>query len=141
MKFFENFYFKVLYLQKMCLIFVGSVHNFGKLTMTLLSEKVLISNRCIIGLMSNLIKKSWTDPCSHVMCDCGSCNKHHKIYVNIIRLCGQYYLWQTQFVESLQTSPWFKFAKKHTHFYLALYTYHYGILPQTNYTTFGLFSY
>ena len=32
------------------------------LTMTLFSEKVLISNRCISGLMSNLIKKSLTDP-------------------------------------------------------------------------------
>ena len=31
------------------------------LTMTLFSEKVLISNRCISSLMSNLIKKSWTD--------------------------------------------------------------------------------
>ena len=30
MKFFENFDFKVLYLLKMCPIFVGSVHNFGK---------------------------------------------------------------------------------------------------------------
>ena len=30
------------------------------LTMTF-SEKVLISNRCISGLMSNLINKSWTD--------------------------------------------------------------------------------
>ena len=29
--------------------------------MTLFSEKVLISNRCISGLMSYLIKKSWTD--------------------------------------------------------------------------------
>ena len=29
--------------------------------MTLFSEKVLISNRCISSLMSNLIKKSWTD--------------------------------------------------------------------------------
>ena len=29
--------------------------------MTLFSEKVLISNRRISGLMSNLIKKSWTD--------------------------------------------------------------------------------
>ena len=34
---------------------------FVSLTMTLFSEKVLISNRCISGLMSNLIKKSWTD--------------------------------------------------------------------------------
>ena len=31
------------------------------LTVSLFSEKVLVSNRCIIGLMSNLIKKSWTD--------------------------------------------------------------------------------
>ena len=31
------------------------------LTMTLFSEKVLISSRCISGLMPNLIKKSWTD--------------------------------------------------------------------------------
>ena len=31
MKFFENFYFlKILYLLKMCPIFVNSVHNFGK---------------------------------------------------------------------------------------------------------------
>ena len=29
--------------------------------MTLFSEKVVISYRCISGLMSNLIKKSWTD--------------------------------------------------------------------------------
>ena len=28
--------------------------------MSLFSEKVLISNRCISGLMPNLIKKSWT---------------------------------------------------------------------------------
>ena len=31
------------------------------LMMTLVSEKMLISNSCISGLMSNLIKKSWTD--------------------------------------------------------------------------------
>ena len=30
------------------------------LTRSLFSEKTLISNRCISGLMSNLIKKSWT---------------------------------------------------------------------------------
>ena len=30
------------------------------LTRSLFSEKMLISNRCICGLMSNLIKKSWT---------------------------------------------------------------------------------
>ena len=51
--------FKVLYFLKMFPIFVGSVHDFGW-TMTLFSEKILISNRCISGLMSNLIKKSWT---------------------------------------------------------------------------------
>ena len=50
--------FKVLYFLKMFPIFVGSVHDFGW-TMTLFSEKILISNRCISGLMSNLIKKSW----------------------------------------------------------------------------------
>ena len=31
------------------------------LTMTWYSEKMPISNRCICGLMPNLIKKSWTD--------------------------------------------------------------------------------
>ena len=30
------------------------------LKMTLFCEKILISNRCISGLMSSLIKKSWT---------------------------------------------------------------------------------
>ena len=30
MKIFENFDFKVLYFLVMCLIFVGSAHNFGK---------------------------------------------------------------------------------------------------------------
>ena len=50
--------FKVLYFLKMFPIFVGSVHDFGW-TMTLFSEKILISKRCISGLMSNLIKKSW----------------------------------------------------------------------------------
>ena len=51
--------FKVLYFLKMFPIFVGSVHDFGW-TMTLFSEKIFISNRCISGLMSNLIKKCWT---------------------------------------------------------------------------------
>ena len=31
------------------------------LTMTLSSEKMLISSVCISGFMPNLIKKSWTD--------------------------------------------------------------------------------
>ena len=35
--------------------------------MTLFSEKVIISNRRICGLMSNLIKKSWTDSNIHVL--------------------------------------------------------------------------
>ena len=48
MKLFENFDFKVLYLLKMCPIFVGSVHNFGK------SDDDIIH-------WSNLIKESWTD--------------------------------------------------------------------------------
>ena len=30
MRFFENLIFKILYDLKMCPIFVGSVHNFGK---------------------------------------------------------------------------------------------------------------
>ena len=38
-------------------IFDKVVHNFGK---SLFCEKMLISNMCIGGLMSNLIKKSWT---------------------------------------------------------------------------------
>ena len=41
-------------------IFVGSVHILVGLTMTLFSEKMLISHRYIHGLMPNLIKKSWT---------------------------------------------------------------------------------
>ena len=56
-----NEIFQKLCLQKMCPIFVNSVHNLVSLTMTLFSEKVLISNRCISGLMSKLIKKSWMD--------------------------------------------------------------------------------
>ena len=36
------------------------------LTMTLFSEKMLISSRCIHGFMSNLIKKSWTDSTTYV---------------------------------------------------------------------------
>ena len=62
MNFLKYFIFKVLYLLKMCPIFVGSVHNFCKSDDdTLFSEKVLIFARCISGLMPNLIKKSWTD--------------------------------------------------------------------------------
>ena len=39
-------------------IFEEVVHNLG-MTMTWFSEKMLISNICIFGLMPNLIKKSW----------------------------------------------------------------------------------
>ena len=42
----------------MCPIFVG--HVFVGLTMKLFSEKMLISHRCIRGLIPNMIKKSWT---------------------------------------------------------------------------------
>ena len=52
----------------MCPIFVGSVHNFGKSEDDIIIEKLLISNRCISGLMSNLIKKSWTDSKLGVLC-------------------------------------------------------------------------
>ena len=44
----------------------------ASLTMTLFSEKVLISSRCISGLMSNLIKKSWADSSRQVS------HKHEK---------------------------------------------------------------
>ena len=37
------------------------------LTRSLFSEKMLISNRCISGLMSFLIKKSWTVSISHFL--------------------------------------------------------------------------
>ena len=50
----------VIYFIKQALppnISAGSV----SLPMTLFSEKVIIFDRCISGLMSNLIKKSWTD--------------------------------------------------------------------------------
>ena len=46
-------------------------HIFRKLRclkMTLFSEKVLISARCISGLMPNLIKKSWTDSILNPWC-------------------------------------------------------------------------
>ena len=49
------------YLLTMCLIFSALFIILVSPTMTLFSEKVLISNRCISGVMSNLIKKSWTD--------------------------------------------------------------------------------
>ena len=41
-------------------IFEEVVHNFLGLTMTSICEKMLISSRCLRGLMPNLIKKSVT---------------------------------------------------------------------------------
>ena len=52
------------------------------LTMTWLSEKILISTRCIHGFMSNLIKKSWTD--SNYRFLCLDCNKVSKGYVEFL---------------------------------------------------------
>ena len=45
-------------LRRLFIILVG-------LMMTLFSEKMLISNVCISGLMPNLIKKSWTVSTPH----------------------------------------------------------------------------
>ena len=45
---------QILEILRLFIILVG-------LTMTLFSEKMLISTRCLHGSMSNLIKKSWTD--------------------------------------------------------------------------------
>ena len=47
---------KVRILQSLTRLFIILV----SLMMSLFSEKMLIFNRCISGLMSNLIKKSWT---------------------------------------------------------------------------------
>ena len=51
----------------MCPISVALFIILVSLTMTIFSEKVLISYRCISGLMSNLIKKSWTDSNMYVV--------------------------------------------------------------------------
>ena len=56
---------KVQILQTLRRLFIILV----SMTMTLFSEKVLISNKCIGGLMSNLIKKSWTDSSCEVCRD------------------------------------------------------------------------
>ena len=47
-------------LRRLFIILVG-------LTMTWFSEKMLISNICTHGLMTNLIKKSWTVSTSHTL--------------------------------------------------------------------------
>jgi hypothetical protein len=61
MKFFENFDFQSTLSTKNVPKFSALFIILVSLTMTLFNEKVLISNRCISGLMPNLIKKSWTD--------------------------------------------------------------------------------
>ena len=53
---------KLRILRSLTRLFIISV----SLTGSLFSEKILISNRCISGLMSNLIKKSWTVSSPHV---------------------------------------------------------------------------
>ena len=59
--------FRILYYLKLCLIFVGSVHNFRKSDDDKIWWKMLIFNRCISGLMPNLIKKPWTDSTTYVV--------------------------------------------------------------------------
>ena len=56
---------KTLIFKELC--FLNNVPNFCRLfiilvslTMTLFREKMLISHKCILGLMPNLIKKAWT---------------------------------------------------------------------------------
>ena len=63
---------QAVYLLKIRPIFVGSFHNFGRSDF---SGKMLISNRCIGGLMPNLIKKSLTVSTVHTqytftLCTC-----------------------------------------------------------------------
>ena len=53
--------FEVLFYYKCAQFFSALFIILVSLTMTLFSEKVLISNRCISGLMPNVIKKSWTN--------------------------------------------------------------------------------
>ena len=60
MTFFENLFLKYFDFYK-CAQFLSALFIIlVSLRMTLFSEKILISNRCISGLMPNLIKKSWT---------------------------------------------------------------------------------
>ena len=60
MKFFENFDFKVLCFLKFAQFLTALFIILVGLTMTWFSGKMLISHRCIHGLMANLIKKYWT---------------------------------------------------------------------------------
>ena len=79
------------------------------LMMTLFSEKVLIYNRCISGLMPNLIKKSWTDSCIYATCFNFLLNKlyfrnefKYTYFTNLTTAC-----WRSQ---KSRTNP-----KSHTH--------------------------
>ena len=66
MKLFENFdFWSTLFPKNMPRFFLALFIILVSLTMTIFSEKVLISIRCICGLMSYLIKKSWTDSNEH----------------------------------------------------------------------------
>ena len=73
--------FKVLCFLKMCSVLVGSVHNLVGLTMTLFSNKMLISRRCIRGLMPNLIKKSWTVSIWSVLCQEMTCSLENQMNI------------------------------------------------------------
>ena len=51
----------ILKVCKICVQFLSALFKIlVGLTMSLFSDKMLISHRCICGLMPNLIKKSWT---------------------------------------------------------------------------------
>ena len=65
------------------------------LMMLLFSQKVLISNRCISGLMSNLIKKSWTD--SNPACSL----QHFEIFIHLpcFTFISLYYLDYISFLD------------------------------------------
>ena len=64
---FESFDFESTLFSRNMPNFCWLCSQFVSLTMTLFSEKVLISNRCISGSMYNLIEKSWTDSNADVL--------------------------------------------------------------------------
>ena len=51
------------------------------LIMTLFSEKILNSNRCISGLMPNLIKKSWTVSTQHIFLNFVKRYRKHNLHI------------------------------------------------------------
>ena len=61
------------------------------LTMTRFSEKILISTRCIHGVMSNLIKKSWKDSNQDATLKLKSELIYNILYIPIYR----YIYWRT----------------------------------------------